>query len=78
MYAKMSTAVQQINYPMHRGAPNPSHGKFFIVGSVPAPCYDADRGRSRIYDTEAEAIAAVIAAGATLVQGADCRVVHRA
>ncbi len=33
---KFSTAIQQVNYPMHKGLPNPAHGKFFFVGSIPA------------------------------------------
>lgn len=73
---RFSTAIQQINYPMHQGRPNPSHGKFFFVGSIPAACIDTDParlGRSRIYDTEDQAIAAARAAGATRIQGADCR-----
>ena len=66
---RFSTAVQQINYPIHRGQPNPAHGKFFIVGSVPVSCDGVK------FDTEEAAIRAVVAAGATVVQGADCRMI---
>jgi hypothetical protein len=75
---KYSTAIQQINYPIHQGKPNPAHGKFFIVGSVPVACIDPDTGRSKTYDTEQQAIDAVVTAGATFVQGTDCRVVYPA
>lgn len=76
---RFSSAVQQINYPIHRGAPNPAHGKFFIVGSIPAACWDParndGRGGSCLYDSESDAIAALQAAGAECIQGADCRVI---
>lgn len=67
-----SSAVQRINYPMHKGAPNPAHGKFFIVGSIPLACYDEAKGRSKHYDSEQEAIDALIAAGADRIQRVDC------
>lgn len=74
---RFSSAVQQINFPVYRGQPNPAHGKFFIVGSIPAACYDESRnngrGGSKLYDTEQQAIDALIDAGATYIQGADCR-----
>ena len=76
MLHKFTSAVQQINHPIHKGAPNPSHGKFFIVGTIPMACYDVTRnggqGGSVIYDTEVQAIDALIAAGATDIQRADC------
>ena len=75
---RYSTAVQRINYPMHQGRPNPSHGKFFFVGSIPADCYDQDAQRSRHYDTEEQAIRAAIKAGAEVIQGADCRAINPA
>ena len=67
-----STAIQRINYPMHKGAPNPAHGKYFFVGSVPASCYDHECGRSKKYDTEQDAVDAAIAGGATRIQRCDC------
>lgn len=66
------TCVQRINYPIHQGAPNPAHGKYFFVGSIPASCYDHEKGRSKKYDTEADAIAAAQAAGAERIQRCDC------
>lgn len=71
------TALQQINYPVHKGQPNPAHGKFIFVGSIPASCIDPETGRSMKYDTEQDAIDAAIAAGAVRIQGADCRWVRR-
>lgn len=67
------TCVQQIDYPIHRGKPNPAHGKFFFVGSIPAACYDREKQQSKHYDTEQAAIEAALAAGATHIQGVDCR-----
>jgi GH43 family beta-xylosidase len=61
-----STAIQRIDYPIHKGAPNPYHGMYYFVGSVPAACIDIK------YATQEEAIAAAIAAGATRIQRADC------
>ena len=73
---RFSSAVQQVNYPIHNGKPNDKHGKFFIVGSIPLPCYDMARnggsGGSRFYDTEQQAIDALIAAGAPYIQRLDC------
>lgn len=75
-----STAVMQINYPIHNGRPNPAHGKFFFVGSIPAGCYDqtrnGGRGGSKLYDTEDAAIRDAVANGSTYVQGADCRKIN--
>lgn len=70
--AKFPTCVQQINYPVHNGKPNPTHGKFIFVGSIPGACYDRDKHSSLKYDTEQEAIDAAIAAGATRIQRTDC------
>lgn len=74
---RYSTAIQQINYPVHNGNPNPAHGMFFMVGSIPAGCWDATRnngtGGSKLYGTEDAAIRDAIANGATYIQGADCR-----
>jgi hypothetical protein len=56
---------------MHKGNPNPAHGKFYFVGSVPGGCYDEDSGRSKVYDTEADAISAALAAGAVRIQKSD-------
>lgn len=79
---RYSTAVQQINYPVHDGRPNPCHGLFFFVGSIPAECWDESRnggaGGSKIYPTEDAAIRAAIAAGAERIQGADCRIIDPA
>lgn len=69
---KFSTAIQRINYPTHKGKPNPSHGKYYFVGSIPSVCYDFETGRSKKYDTEEQAIAAAIVAGATRIQRVDC------
>jgi hypothetical protein len=65
-----STCVQRIDYPIHRGAPNPAHGKFYFVGSIPVEC--THEGKSKHYDTEADAIASAIAAGAKRIQRVDC------
>jgi hypothetical protein len=71
-----STALRQINYPMHKGQPNPAHGKFHFVGTIPANCWDETRNGGRggavCFDTEDEAIAAAIAGGATRIQRCDC------
>lgn len=75
-----STGIQQVNYPIHKGLPNPKHGKFFFVGSIPENCYDAEynngpfspKGKSRFYDTQEEAIAAAKAGGAKRIQRTDC------
>lgn len=76
---KLPTAIQQINYPVHQGKPNPAHGKFYFVGNIPAACYDptrnGGRGGSKLYDTEQDAIDAAIESGATHIQGADCRII---
>lgn len=76
---RYSSAVQQINNPIYKGAPNPANGKFFVVGSIPMACYDVQRnggrGGSKLYDSEADAIRALIAAGADAIQGVDCRVI---
>ncbi len=71
--ARLSTAIQQVNYPVHNGQPNPAHGKFFIVGSIPAACYDRERGGSFFYDTEGECAQAIEAAGVTRYQLANCQ-----
>lgn len=68
--AKFPTCVQRVNYPVHQGRPNPAHGKFFFVGSVPGACME--NGRSKHYDTEEDAIAAAQAAGAERIQRCDC------
>jgi len=69
-------AIQQIDYPIHKGAPNPAHGKYYFVGRIPGACYDLEKKRSRHYDTEADAIAAAQAAGATRIQRVDCSFVE--
>jgi hypothetical protein len=70
---KLPTAIQQINYPIHKGLPNPAHGKFIFVGSIPGVCYDHIKKCSFRYDTEQEAINAALEAGVTHLQGVDCR-----
>lgn len=69
---RFPTAIQQVDYPIHQGRPNPAHGKFYFVGSIPGACYDHERRGSKFYDTEAEAIAAAQAAGAERIQRKDC------
>jgi hypothetical protein len=74
LQAPLPTCVQgPINYPVHRGQPNPRHGWYYLAGSIPAACYDQESQHSHYYQTEQEAVDAVLAAGATHVQGADCR-----
>lgn len=67
-----STCVQRINHPIHKGQPNPAHGKYYFVGTIPAACYDFEKSHSKRYDSEDEAIAAAKAAGATRIQRCDC------
>ena len=62
----LSTAIQQVNFPVYQGKPNSVHGKYFMVGSVPTDCY------KKYYDTEAQAIEAAQAAGAERIQRIDC------
>ena len=71
------TCIQQVNYPLHKGRPNPKHGLFYFVGRIPLACYDGDAQRSRYYATEQEAIDAAVAAGAERLQGVDCRWIKR-
>ena len=73
------TCVQQVNYPIHKGKPNPAHGKFFLVGSIPFDCTverptlgDINGRASKHYNSEQEAIDAAIAAGAVRIQRCDC------
>ena len=74
--AKYSTAIQQINFPFYKGLPNPVHGKFYFVGSIPADCYDEEKKMSKKYDTEQDAIDAAIAAGADRIQRCNCTFVE--
>lgn len=69
--SKFPTCVQRINYPIHKGQPNPAHGKYVLVGSIPADCYDFESRSSKRYDTEQEAIDAAISAGAERIQRCD-------
>jgi hypothetical protein len=71
--AKFPTVIMQVNYPIHKGKPNPAHGLFFFVGSIPAACYNHEEKHSYYYQTEQDAIDAAIAAGAERIQGVDCR-----
>lgn len=73
---KFPTCVQQVNYPIHKGRPNPKHGLFYFVGSIPAACYDVEGKHSHYYQTEQDAIDAAIASGAERIQGVDCRKVN--
>lgn len=73
-----STAIQKITAPDAKRA-----GCFFIVGRIPATCFDFGRSGSVIYNTEAEALAAILAdpwikanPGQT-IQLNDCSVVDR-
>lgn len=70
--AKFSTVILQVDHPIHKGQPNPSHGRFFFAGSIPANCYNEDTGRSKTYATQDEAIAAAKAGGAERIQRTDC------
>ena len=70
--ARYATALLKINYPEHNGRPNPKHGKIHVVGSVPITCMEADLTTKKYYDTEADALAACSAGGATDIQRLDC------
>ena len=59
----------------HQGKPNPSHGKYYFVGRIPAACYDQEKKCSKTYDTEELAIQAAIDAGATRIQDSHCKFV---
>jgi len=72
LQGSFSTAIRQIDYPIHKGQPNPAHGKFTFVGSIPESCYDAAAGKSLKYDSEQQAVDAAIAGGATRIQRCDC------
>lgn len=66
------TVIQKIDYPTHNGHPNPFHGQFFIVGSIPAACYDPERGKSKIYPTLEAIRGAIESAGVKRYQLPDC------
>ena len=70
------TAIHQVNFPLYHGRPNPVHGKFYLVGSIPIDCYDSEKKHSKYYDTEQDAIDAAIIAGAVRIQRCDCSVVQ--
>jgi hypothetical protein len=72
IFGRLPTSIQQIDYPVHQGRPNPSHGKFHLVGSIPVACYDREKGRSLIYDTLQATEAALRAAGVTRWQLPAC------
>ena len=74
---RYTTAIQQVNYPVHKGKPNPFHRKFFFVGAIPADCYNYEKRQSKFYDSEQKAINAAIEAGATDIQRCDCSFVMR-
>ena len=74
--AEMPTCVQgPINFPIYKGLPNPSHGKYYFVGRIPGACYDHAKRTSKKYDTEQDAIDAAIVAGATRIQDTQCKFV---
>lgn len=78
--AKFPTCTKQVDYPVHKGKPNPAHGKFYFVGSIPGNCYDADydngpfspKGKSKYYDSEQSAIDAALKGGASQIQRVNC------
>lgn len=74
--AKYPTVVNLVDYPIHKGKPNPVHGKYYLSGSIPAACYDAEEKHSMCYDTEKEAINAAILAGAERIQDVNCNKVY--
>jgi len=59
------TCIRRIDYPIHKGQPNPSHGKYHFVGSVPV-IYAHIR-----FATEQDAIHAAVLAGAERIQRTD-------
>ena len=63
----LPTAIQKVDYPIHKGLPNPKHGKYYFRGHIPVDCV------GKYYDTEAEAIQAAFDAGIEKLQGVDCR-----
>jgi hypothetical protein len=65
-----STAIQQIDHPTNNGSPNPYHGQFFVVGSVPVNCLD--QGGKRIFPTIESAESALREAGIKRYQMPDC------
>lgn len=75
--AELPTVVSQVNYPIHKGQPNPKHGKFYLSGRIPGGCVDPETNRSKFYDTEAEAIEAAQAAGARRIHDVKCRTVQQ-
>lgn len=64
---KLATAIQKIDYPIHKGKPNPSHGKFYFVGSVPINLNGLK------FDTETEAIEAARKEGVERLQDHKCK-----
>lgn len=68
---KLSTGIQQVNYPIHKGKPNPVHGKYYLVGSVPVECHE------KYYDSEGEAIKAAMVNGAKIIQNTKCNFVNK-
>ncbi len=83
LFGDLPTCVQRVNYPVHKGKPNPSHGTFYFVGSIPGDCTEPrpapgnPNGRgSKHYASEDEAITAAIAAGAKRIQRCDCSFVN--
>lgn len=66
--ANFPTGIRQIDYPIHKGAPNPKHGKFHFTGRCPL---NKD-GTAPYFDTEAEALQFADNAGMTRIQRLDC------
>ncbi len=66
LFGKLSTAIQQIDYPVSCGKPNPFHGHFFLVGSVPVTLH------KQTWPTLPEVEAALVSAGVTRWQRPDC------
>lgn len=74
---KYSTSIQECTIIEAR-----AYGKFYVVGTVPASCMNADGGRKH-YDTEQDALAAVLADPwikanpSQVIQLANCAVFNR-
>ncbi len=83
IFGDLPTCVQRVDYPIHKGQPNPSHGTYYFVGSIPGHCTEPrptlgnPNGRaSKHYASESDAITAAIVAGAKRIQRVDCSFVE--
>lgn len=74
--AKYPTVISRVDFPVYKGMPNPVHGKYYLSGSIPVDCYDAEEKHSKYYYTEKEAIEAAIKAGAERIQDTNCNKVY--